>query len=158
MSVAGGRLLSEADLKKRLPEVSLTRLYDDLGVGAPLGSAVQQLILDAESEVIGAAAKQYPAQVSSTIIPTTAHPLLRKFALDMAQGLAYQRFPEVFRRDGEALLDSTRKQLDRLSQNHLVLEGAVPVAGNVGGEIGNNDPNAQSEPLEPTFLSGWGNF
>ena len=153
-----GVFLTWKDLVRRFTEQTLRRAFDDDDDGSVNAEAIQNAINDAESDVLAHAGKHHAAHCNGPA--STAHPQLKKMALDAFTILIYDRAPKLLPMTAtttEERRKTLQLLLSNLALNKTVLHGATPVATNVGGEVFTNDPDDPA-PKPHMFLNGFGDF
>lgn len=103
-------LITQAQLEARLSSDAVSRIYDDNSDGVADSEPLLQLRKDASSKV---RSKLGPSVNVDNLDPAT-HDEVVRITLDVAHAMAAQRFPEVLRIDGFALMRQAEKDLSEI--------------------------------------------
>lgn len=150
-------ILMQADLEARLSVATVRALYDDDQSGDADAAPVAQLLEDAESYVLGAIWGAGGVYVGAVPDPPPAE--LKRLCLDAAVAYAAQRFPEVVKRDWQALFEWLKGELKDLRDGVRGLgpqETATTDAANQGAVVESDNPTETA--TKRFFVSGMGDF
>jgi phage gp36-like protein len=159
--MASTYIVAQVDIEDRLGPATVKQIYDDNNDGTPDVRAIARLIADSQARVMGYARRSYdPAQI--TLLLATPPDLLICLVLDVAQSLAFERYPTYCRFDGEKLLARVNKDLENLAKGILRVDGvqgnpADPVPLNVSGTVESGDPLNPAVPRKQ-WSDGMGDF
>jgi hypothetical protein len=124
MAIEGEKFFTFAELKDRMSETQILRVFDDEQIGEENDAAVNQIIARTNAAVRLNASKNYPGQVAEGITPSTVHVDLKALALDYAVAATKNRFKTLFK--GENVveeLDRAEKALGGLALGKVHLAG-----------------------------------
>ena len=86
-------LITQEQLESHIGEAALRRIYDDKQLGVADGGALQNLLNNASSKVIGSLVGGYPGLRDMALEDVPGE--VTRVALDCAEALAVKRYPEV---------------------------------------------------------------
>lgn len=138
-----GELIAQKDLEDRVSEDVVRRVLDDDNNGSADGDPVKLLIGTVEGHILSTLETQYDTDdiiaLMAKATPTAKEKrtviMLKGLACDFAEGRVYRRHPEYGRQDGQEIIDSAQKVLDRLVKSSQTLPGVTPGAANLGAEV-----------------------
>lgn len=164
---AAGRYISQADVERRMTAQTIVDIFDDDNDGtiedggdqANEEQAIEDFILDAESDVeqvvqktYGAAGLTWLRALDAADIPRS----VKRMCLDLFEVRAMRRHPQYIRGDWKDREKSVQQSLERLRIRELELESDTePEAQNEGGAVRSGDPDATT-PVAKVFLDGMG--
>jgi hypothetical protein len=151
-----GLYVDQSQVENRLSSAVVRRIADDNNDGASDSGPVNELIDSAEAMFEGAVRDVY----TLTALRASGSFRARQIVLDLVQALAAKRFPRAMGREWEPLMQDARTQLRDLREGRSALDvvGSPEPAANKGGEILTGSVEDGAEPLDPTFLGGFGDF
>ena len=152
----GGRYVGLNNVEARLSTAVVRRICDDDNDGTADSNAIDELIESSESRVEGACRDIYDLTALRAASPGE----IKRLVLDGIVAYAAMRFPKAMSRPWEPLMESWRKDLKALRAGEYGLDivGPPEPAANKGGEILTGSVEDGAEPLDPTFLGGFGDF
>lgn len=151
-------IITQADLEARLGPAMVEAILDDENSGIADAFAVERILDDASSKVLGyATAAGYPLAALVATPPNE----LKRLALDAAEVLAARRHPEVVRKNWRELDEANIAELMNLRKGATRLDvangtGIEPPATRVTSiKVGGN---VEPDDLPDRFFDDMGDF
>lgn len=143
-------------LAARLSAVVVRRLYDDDNDGTADTDPLAQLVQDAEARFEAFARGIYSLTALRDSPPNEAI----RLCLDLAEAMAYRRFPKAATREWIPFWEAVEKELTglRTGKTRLDVESTPEPAANQGGDYYEQGEALSGDPPDTFTNNGFGDF